>query len=153
DRSHRLPRRLVDLLVCLAARPGETWSREALIEAVWSRKVVNAEVLSRAIAELRGLLGDDARDPRYIETLPKTGYRLLAEVRDGASVADQHPPAAAGAAPAPMTAAWTSPRQAWLAAAGLGLALALLALLFWAGSPPVAPELPATARPSWSAAD
>ena len=153
DRSHRLPRRLVDLLVCLAARPGETWSREALIEAVWSRKVVNDEVLSRAIAELRGLLGDDARDPRYIETLPKTGYRLLAEVRSGASAADHHPPASADAAPAPMTAAWTSPRQAWLAAAGLGLALALLALLFWAGSPPVAPELPATARPSWSAAD
>lgn len=79
--THRLPKRLVRLLQVLAARPGGTHTREELLDAVWDRKFVNDEVLSRAIAELRGLLGDDVRAPSYIETLPKTGYRLIAEVR------------------------------------------------------------------------
>ena len=76
----RLPRQLVELLGLLASRPGETFAREALLQQVWARKVVNDEVLSRAIADLRAQLGDDARAPRYIETLPKTGYRLIAPV-------------------------------------------------------------------------
>ncbi|MCB1555412.1 MAG: PD40 domain-containing protein [Xanthomonadales bacterium] len=78
--EHRVPKRLVSLLQVLADHAGQTLGRETLLDLVWQRRVVNDEVLSRAIAELRGLLGDDARAPRYIETLPKTGYRLIAEV-------------------------------------------------------------------------
>ena len=43
--------------------PGKVLGRDYLIEQVWTRSQVNDEVLSRAIAELRALLGDDARDP------------------------------------------------------------------------------------------
>lgn len=102
---HRLPKRLVELLLHLASRPGETWTREALLESAWSRKLVNDEVLSRAVADLRGYLGDDAREPRYIETLPKTGYRLIAPVapvvrRDGETrVAARHDALDGDAAP------------------------------------------------------
>jgi Tol biopolymer transport system component/DNA-binding winged helix-turn-helix (wHTH) protein len=71
--SDRLLRRLLD-------EPEKMLSRETLIEQVWTRRQVNDEVLSRAIAELRALLGDDAREPRYIETLSKGGYRWIAPV-------------------------------------------------------------------------
>ena len=71
------------LLVRLAQTPGAVVSRETLIDEVWSRRMVNDEVLSRAIADLRGALRDDSRTPRYIETIPKSGYRLIAAVAAG----------------------------------------------------------------------
>ena len=70
----RLLRRLLD-------ESGSVLTREQLIAEVWTRREVNDEVLSRAIAELRSMLGDDARDPRFIETLPKGGYRWIAPLR------------------------------------------------------------------------
>ena len=76
----RIEPRLMALLVRLAQTPGAVVSRETLIDEVWSRRMVNDEVLSRAIADLRGALGDDSRTPRYIETIPKSGYRLIAAV-------------------------------------------------------------------------
>ena len=71
---------IMAVLLRLAAEPGQLVSRERLLAEVWSRRMVNDEVLSRAIAELRTALGDDARQSRYIETLPKAGYRLVATV-------------------------------------------------------------------------
>ncbi len=68
------------LLRCLLDAPGAVLSREHLIETVWTRREVNDEVLSRAIAELRAVLGDDAREPRFVETLSKGGYRWIAPV-------------------------------------------------------------------------
>ncbi|MBZ0248700.1 MAG: winged helix-turn-helix domain-containing protein, partial [Burkholderiales bacterium] len=64
----RLRPLLMDVLLRLAAQPGEVVPRERLIEDVWPRRMVNDEVLSRAIAELRTALGDDPRQPRYVET-------------------------------------------------------------------------------------
>jgi DNA-binding winged helix-turn-helix (wHTH) protein/Tol biopolymer transport system component len=69
---------LMDLLVRLAREPGKPVAREELIADVWPRRMVNDEVLSRAVADLRTVLGDSTREPRYIETLPKVGYRLVA---------------------------------------------------------------------------
>ncbi len=68
------------LLRCLLDAPGQVLSRERLIDSVWTRREVNDEVLSRAVAELRALLGDDARRPRFVETLSKGGYRWIAPV-------------------------------------------------------------------------
>lgn len=76
----RIEPRLMALLVRLARTPGTVVPRETLIYEVWSRRMVNDEVLSRAIADLRNVLGDDSRTPRYIETIPKSGYRLIAAV-------------------------------------------------------------------------
>lgn len=87
---------LMDLLVRLARDPGKPVSREALICDVWPRRMVNDEVLSRAVAELRTVLGDSTREPRYVETLPKIGYRLVAEIATLESVQDlasRHPEA------------------------------------------------------------
>lgn len=76
----RLRPLLMAVLLRLAAEPGQVVTRERLLAEVWPRRMVNDEVLSRAIAELRTALGDDARQARYIETLPKAGYRLVATV-------------------------------------------------------------------------
>jgi hypothetical protein len=55
-------------------------SKDEVIEAVWARKFISETTLTRAVAELRRFLDDDARDPRLIETIPKRGYRLVAPV-------------------------------------------------------------------------
>ncbi len=76
----RLPPKLMGLLQELARSPGELVSRGTLLETVWDGVAVNEEAVSRAIAELRQALGDDARQPRFIETIPKRGYRLMQAV-------------------------------------------------------------------------
>ena len=79
-KTTRLRPILMDVLLRLAADAGSAVNRETLLNDVWPRRMVNDEVLSRAIAELRTALGDDPKHPRYIETLPKIGYRLIASV-------------------------------------------------------------------------
>lgn len=84
----RLQPRQMQLLLRLAREPDTVLRREQLIEDVWEGRYVNDEALSRAIAELRQLLADDPRAPRYIETVPKLGYRLIALPQiDSSSVA------------------------------------------------------------------
>lgn len=73
----QLEPKMMDVLVCLARNPGDVVSREALIDAVWPEVFISESVLTRAIAGLRRALGDDARSPRFIETISKRGYRLI----------------------------------------------------------------------------
>ncbi len=79
--TQRLPHRLGGLLWRLARAPGEVLGRDTLIADVWSGRATD-DVLSRAVADLRRFLADDSRQARYIETVPKIGYRLIAPVRD-----------------------------------------------------------------------
>lgn len=72
--------RVMDVLVTLAERAPEPVTRGELIDAVWGDAVVTDSVLSRCISILRERLGDDRASPRFIETLSKRGYRLLAPV-------------------------------------------------------------------------
>jgi len=95
----RVKPRLMDVLLRLAASPGQVVTREALIADAWPRRMVNDEVLSRVIADLRGVLRDDAREARYIETLPKVGYRLIAPI----SAPGDSPPKAARRVPRAAT--------------------------------------------------
>ncbi len=99
----RVRPRLMDVLLRLAAEPGAVISRIRLLEEVWPRRMVSDEVLSRTIAELRTVLGDDPRHPSYIETIPTVGYRLVAPVGVG-DVAAGAPVAAA-----PLTAPRVTP--------------------------------------------
>ncbi len=80
--QHLRPR-LMDLLVYLAQHPGRVVTKDQILEDVWHQRFVAESVLSRSVAELRQLLGDDARHPRVIETIPKRGYRLVAAVAEG----------------------------------------------------------------------
>lgn len=75
--------RVFDLLLTLVERPGLTASRDHLIETVWGDVEGSDEALSQAVAKLRRALGDDARAPRFIETVPKLGYRWIFEDEPG----------------------------------------------------------------------
>lgn len=70
----------MDVLACLAGDSGRVIAKEELLAAVWGGAFVEEGVLSQAIHSLRKALGDDARQPRYIQTIPKRGYRLLPPV-------------------------------------------------------------------------
>jgi transcriptional activator of cad operon len=76
----RLEARTLRLLQYLANRPGETVSVEELLDNVWSGVVVTQDSVYQAVTALRRLLGDDAKNPRYIATVPRLGYRLVASV-------------------------------------------------------------------------
>src|SRR4051794_1194612 len=87
-RSLRLEPRVMDVLVYLASAPGRVVSKEELLEAVWEGAFVEEGALAQVIHSLRKALGDDARLPQYIQTIPKRGYRLLAPVLLGETVAE-----------------------------------------------------------------
>lgn len=89
--QHHLPPRLVRLLVTLCSTPGEVWRRDDLLQKVWGERVVNEEVLSRAISQLRQKLGDDPAAPQFIATVPKVGYRWLAGIQTQATASEVPP--------------------------------------------------------------
>jgi DNA-binding winged helix-turn-helix (wHTH) protein/tetratricopeptide (TPR) repeat protein len=70
------------VLSYLAERPSRLVTQRELIEAVWPDVVVQPEVLKTQILDVRRVLGDDAKNPRFIETLHRRGYRFIAPVRD-----------------------------------------------------------------------
>jgi Tol biopolymer transport system component/DNA-binding winged helix-turn-helix (wHTH) protein len=78
--SSRITPKAMEVLVVLAARGGDAVSRDELLDSVWSGVHVQEEVLTRAVADLRKVLADDPQAPRYIATIPKRGYRLIAPV-------------------------------------------------------------------------
>jgi len=77
----RLEPKFMQVLVCLANRPGEVISKEELIRNVWKDTFVTDDVLTRAISELRRILGDDAKQPHIVETVAKRGYRIIAPIK------------------------------------------------------------------------
>lgn len=81
DEARHLEPKAMDLLVFLAREPGRVVSKEEIVGAVWRGRVIADSALSRVVADLRRALDDEARHPRYIETIPKRGYRLIAEIR------------------------------------------------------------------------
>jgi TolB-like protein/DNA-binding winged helix-turn-helix (wHTH) protein/Tfp pilus assembly protein PilF len=78
-RVQQQPMKLLELLL---ERPGEVVTREELRSRVWPSESFGDfdQAVNIAIAKLRSALGDSAENPRYIETLPKRGYRFIAEV-------------------------------------------------------------------------
>src|SRR5581483_377753 len=85
DRGRRvhLPGQAMTVLVLLLHRAGEIVTREELRRALWNDQVfVDFDrSLNFCIATVRRALNDDARRPRFIETIPHRGYRFLADVR------------------------------------------------------------------------
>ncbi len=104
------------LLATLAAAPGRPLLRQELLDAVWPDTIVNEEALSRAVSQLRRALGDDPKAPRYLQTVHKGGYCLIAPVTA----------ALAEAAPASRP----EPRGRWVPSWPLLLLLAGIAAIF-----------------------
>ena len=123
--AHLEPK-VMGVLVCLAERAGEVVTRDEFIECVWDGRIVSDEVLSRCISQLRIRLHDDPRDPRFIQTVPKIGYRLVTTVEPYGA---HSPPGAA--APRSADIARTSPapavRRRWRALGAAVIALLVVA--------------------------
>lgn len=77
----RLEARAMLLLECLAERVGEVVSIEELLDRVWSGVIVSPDSVYQAVASLRRQLGDDAKQPTYVATVPRLGYRMVAIVK------------------------------------------------------------------------
>lgn len=71
--------RYFDALALLVSRRGELVTKDVFMEQVWHGIPVTDEALTQCIRTLRRALGDDAANPRFIETVPKHGYRFVAE--------------------------------------------------------------------------
>jgi len=74
------------LLLYLAHRTGEVVSIDELLDQVWTGVVVTPDSVYQAIASLRRLLGDDPKQPRYIATVQRMGYRMVADVTPSADL-------------------------------------------------------------------
>lgn len=107
DKTVRLEPRTLRLLLCLAERAGQIVSADDLLLHVWSGVVVTPDSVYQAIASLRKLLGDDPKQPAYIVTMPRQGYRMVAPVGPWTSEAAPAPDAAV-VAPSGKTSAEAS---------------------------------------------
>ena len=76
----RLDVRAMRLLLCLAEQAGQVVSIDNLISRVWGGVAVSPDSVYQAVTALRRQLGDDSRQPAYIETVPRLGYRMIASV-------------------------------------------------------------------------
>ena len=135
ERVHLEPKAM-DLLLALARHANQVMSREELLAQVWSGVVVGDDVITQAIIKLRKALGDASREPEYIQTIPKRGYRLIA----GVKWIDAGSPAT----PAPSKRGESRRHVYWIAGAlAVGVAIALAVLL--------GPRLRSTETPALSA--
>ena len=74
------------VLLFLLRNPQKLIAKEELLNAVWGDAVVTESSLTRTIAQLRRLLGDEIRNPRYIETVATVGYRFYIRLRSLATL-------------------------------------------------------------------
>ena len=120
----RVEARTMRLLLCLAEHAGTVVSIEDLLQHAWPGVAVSPDSVYQAVASLRRLLGDDPKQPAYIATVPRLGYRMVAEVspwvdRGAGPVA----PAPAIDTPVPVRRPRTG--FAWAGVAAIFLALAV----------------------------
>jgi Tol biopolymer transport system component/DNA-binding winged helix-turn-helix (wHTH) protein len=115
-----------NLLLLMIERPGHVFTKQELFERLWPDTAVTDHALTRVVAQLRRVLGDEARDGRYIETVPTRGYRWLPKVEPL-----QDPAPAPAPAPALAPASERSPSAARKAWAPALLVLVVLAIIAW----------------------
>ncbi len=127
----RFEPKVMQVLVFLSKKAGRTVSRDELIDNVWNGMVVSEDAINRCISRLRRTL--HAESGVKIETLPKIGYRLLAEIREApgterSEIREELPPVPSASAELQPARASRS-RRVWLfsGAIVLGLALVILA--------------------------
>src|SRR5690606_13714365 len=153
----QLPSRAFDTLVYLIENRDRCIRKDELVEAIWHDVVVTDDSLIHAISVLRRALGDERHQPKFIQTVPRRGYRFIAEVtatpagapaqdfrlEDAAAAQDPTPAYDQLAETPSIAASATRPgRRHWLAA-GVSVAAAAAALV-WLGDsrPPTEASLP-----------
>src|SRR6187200_3445956 len=113
DRVVDLSPRLVEILAHIVSRDGEIVTKDELLERFWPDVHVTDNTLTRAIADIRKALGDDAADPKYLQTASRRGYRFIASAAPAAPDARAAPDAPA-ALDAPDALAAPDPFEEWV---------------------------------------
>lgn len=155
DREVILEPKVMRLLGYFCSRPGETLSKQILLENVWGGVHFADSVVTRAISMLRAALEDDPSDPQYIRTVARRGYQLIAAVQPLDDSAWTSGATDASGPLSPVTqdrrsrhasASASVTRRATGLATALAVATVLLLIWIWHGSPPRRSEtaLPAT---------
>jgi TolB protein len=85
--------RTFDLLLKLVENPGRLLQKETLMQDVWADSVVEEGNLNRTMSNLRKVLGEKPREDRYIQTVPRVGYRFIAPVTNISAAVSTEPPA------------------------------------------------------------
>ncbi|HEX5736006.1 MAG TPA: winged helix-turn-helix domain-containing protein [Blastocatellia bacterium] len=81
DQARTLSPRSFDLLVYLIEHRNRVVEKQELFEQIWKESFVTDNALTRAVKDIRRAIGDDADAPRYVETVPKRGYRFIADIK------------------------------------------------------------------------
>ena len=118
--SRQIDHKALHVLMCLARRPGAVVAKAEIFDSVWPQAFVSDDVLTSAISRLRRAFGDNTKSPRFIETVPSVGYRLIAPV----NLAE--PPLSE---PFPSREVAARSRWRWRLAAALLASVALLSVL------------------------
>ena len=135
ETENQVEPKVMDVLCVLAAEGGDVISRDDLMMKVWGDSGGGDERLTRAISQLRKSLGDDPRNPEYIETVPKRGYRLCAPVSIELPVTSapaEHSPAEANRVDDVIAESRGPAHGQWLKwAFAAGLSVCLIIVLFF----------------------
>jgi TolB-like protein/DNA-binding winged helix-turn-helix (wHTH) protein len=78
--TRQLEPKVMEVLLCLAHHAGETLAKEQLLKTIWPDTFVSDDVVIRSISEIRRAFDDDPRESKFIQTIPKRGYRLVPSV-------------------------------------------------------------------------
>lgn len=81
--------KLLELLAFFISKPNTIISRQALLDEVWANTYVTDNAINKLVGNLRKALNDDAKTPRYIQTIPKRGYRFICEITPIANPPEQ----------------------------------------------------------------
>ncbi len=100
DQQVRLRPKIFEVLHYLVDHPGQLVTKATLLDAVWANLSVSDSMPATCVKELRQALGDEARTPRFIETVHRRGYRFIAQVKAGSSEHSGHPALSVPQAPA-----------------------------------------------------
>ena len=143
----KLEPRTMRLLMRLAQTPGEVVSQDELLESVWTGVVVGTASVYQSMSQLRKVLGDTDDPPRYIETVARKGYRLVAKVSASPKSHAVEITEATRVAPVPADAPAPGRGRWWIALASLAV-VAVMVFSFWLfvreQTPPTIAVLPFT---------
>lgn len=130
----------LQILELLSSRPGQLVTRDELVRHLWPKGVVDFDAgINTAMRKLRAALGDDAAAPRYIETVPRQGYRFLVTPQREPAPADAATAVAATAVAATAVAATAGRRWPWALATAVAIAIAWSVIALRGSSDPAVP--------------
>jgi len=136
EEVRRLGQKVMAALVALARQRGQVMTKDALIGEVWEGAFTTDEAVAAVVYELRKSLGDDAREPRFVETIRGSGYRLVMKVSPWAGSSVEDSPLKGVPVESPSLEDQASERiprrgpKRWLWAALGGLVVIVMAVFF-----------------------